>query len=233
MCHSTGWPPISTIGFGFSPVSSCSRVPKPPARIATFMRCPLQPMQSTDSASVHRHDGRPHRMRNNSRNRGLATRSELLFPPLAAMLRVDAAIDFPYLSAPNHEGFPVRENHGSMIVLAREPRITRRESASSAAVVAWACRSESAWPSAGRWSTSWIATKSESARFKPAGCRTSNPVPTEACARSSNRAVCEHPRNRIASRSRRYHRRIGTPIDEHFNPEPSVVQDCCRACSSK
>ena len=39
------------------------------------------------------------------------------------MLRVDAAIDFPYLSAPNHEGFPVRENHGSMIVLAREPRI--------------------------------------------------------------------------------------------------------------
>src|SRR5512132_873323 len=36
MCHSTGRPPISTIGFGFVSVSSRSRVPGPPHRITTF-----------------------------------------------------------------------------------------------------------------------------------------------------------------------------------------------------
>ena len=37
MCHKIGLPPISIIGFGFKPVSSDNRVPKPPARITVFM----------------------------------------------------------------------------------------------------------------------------------------------------------------------------------------------------
>src|SRR4051794_40114015 len=37
MCHRIGRPPISTIGFGRTSVSSASRVPRPPARIATFI----------------------------------------------------------------------------------------------------------------------------------------------------------------------------------------------------
>src|ERR1041385_5540310 len=35
-CHSTGRPPISTMGFGRTAVSSLSREPKPPARITAF-----------------------------------------------------------------------------------------------------------------------------------------------------------------------------------------------------
>jgi hypothetical protein len=37
MCHSIGLPPISTIGFGRTAVSSLSREPKPPARITAFI----------------------------------------------------------------------------------------------------------------------------------------------------------------------------------------------------
>src|SRR5437016_5400590 len=37
MCQRIGSPPISTIGFGFSAVASCNRVPRPPARMTTFM----------------------------------------------------------------------------------------------------------------------------------------------------------------------------------------------------
>src|SRR6267142_6246450 len=37
MCQRIGWPPISTIGLGFTPVSSARRVPRPPARMTTFM----------------------------------------------------------------------------------------------------------------------------------------------------------------------------------------------------
>ena len=37
MCQRIGRPPTSTIGFGFASVSSDSRVPRPPARITTFM----------------------------------------------------------------------------------------------------------------------------------------------------------------------------------------------------
>jgi hypothetical protein len=37
MCHKIGLPPISTIGFGRAVVSSAIRVPKPPARITTFI----------------------------------------------------------------------------------------------------------------------------------------------------------------------------------------------------
>ena len=37
MCHSIGRPPISTIGFGRTVVSSESLVPSPPARITVFM----------------------------------------------------------------------------------------------------------------------------------------------------------------------------------------------------
>ena len=37
MCQRIGLPPISTIGFGRGPVSSLSRVPRPPARITAFM----------------------------------------------------------------------------------------------------------------------------------------------------------------------------------------------------
>src|SRR5580692_6046614 len=46
MCQRIGRPPISTIGFGRSVVSSESRVPSPPARITAFiqtlpfLRCP-------------------------------------------------------------------------------------------------------------------------------------------------------------------------------------------------
>src|SRR6185312_16210015 len=37
MCHRIGRPPISTMGFGRTALSSLIRVPKPPARITTFM----------------------------------------------------------------------------------------------------------------------------------------------------------------------------------------------------
>src|SRR4051812_25377726 len=37
MCQRIGRPPISTIGFGLKSVSSRKRVPRPPARIATFI----------------------------------------------------------------------------------------------------------------------------------------------------------------------------------------------------
>src|SRR5437773_3818334 len=41
MCQRTGRPPISTIGFGITAVSSVRRVPKPPARMTTFINSPL------------------------------------------------------------------------------------------------------------------------------------------------------------------------------------------------
>ena len=37
MCHKIGFPPISTIGFGLTSVSSDNLVPKPPANITTFI----------------------------------------------------------------------------------------------------------------------------------------------------------------------------------------------------
>src|SRR5215510_1125615 len=37
ICQSMGFPPISTIGLGRTVVSSASRVPRPPARMITFM----------------------------------------------------------------------------------------------------------------------------------------------------------------------------------------------------
>src|ERR1700734_124842 len=40
MCHKIGIPPISTIGFGRTTVSSESRVPTPPAKITTFIARP-------------------------------------------------------------------------------------------------------------------------------------------------------------------------------------------------
>jgi hypothetical protein len=36
MCHRIGLPPISTIGFGLSAVSSDKREPRPPARMIVF-----------------------------------------------------------------------------------------------------------------------------------------------------------------------------------------------------
>src|SRR5579872_6620511 len=36
MCHKSGLPPISIMGFGRTPVSSLIRVPKPPARMTAF-----------------------------------------------------------------------------------------------------------------------------------------------------------------------------------------------------
>jgi len=48
MCYRMGLPPIPTIGLGRISVSSASRVPKPPARMATFMVILLlvQPLDS-------------------------------------------------------------------------------------------------------------------------------------------------------------------------------------------
>src|SRR6185369_13427027 len=40
MCQRIGFPPISTIGFGFSTVSSLSRVPRPPASMTVFIMSP-------------------------------------------------------------------------------------------------------------------------------------------------------------------------------------------------
>ncbi len=37
MCQSIGIPPISTMGFGLTVVSSLIRVPKPPANITAFI----------------------------------------------------------------------------------------------------------------------------------------------------------------------------------------------------
>src|SRR4030095_6221281 len=37
MCHRSGLPPISIIGFGFTCVSSLRREPNPPARMTVFM----------------------------------------------------------------------------------------------------------------------------------------------------------------------------------------------------
>src|SRR5947209_9268319 len=46
MCQSTGLPPISTIGFGRTEVSSVKREPTPPARITAFTagRFPQRPV---------------------------------------------------------------------------------------------------------------------------------------------------------------------------------------------
>jgi hypothetical protein len=43
MCHSIGLPPISTIGFGRTAVSSLSREPNPPAKITAFTRGDYSP----------------------------------------------------------------------------------------------------------------------------------------------------------------------------------------------
>src|SRR3989304_2642426 len=51
ICHRIGRPPISTIGFGSSSVTSLRRVPCPPHRITTFIRSPLS----------HSHIRFPHR----------------------------------------------------------------------------------------------------------------------------------------------------------------------------
>lgn len=55
MCHRIGRPPISTIALGFVAVSSVKRVPRPPARIATFMSLLLLilPNVSRDGAPFH------------------------------------------------------------------------------------------------------------------------------------------------------------------------------------
>src|SRR6266478_732618 len=39
MCQRTGRPPISSMGFGTTAVSSARRVPRPPARMTTFTVC--------------------------------------------------------------------------------------------------------------------------------------------------------------------------------------------------
>ena len=48
MCQRIGLPPISTIGFGRTSVSSLIRVPRPPARMTAFMRAdPSEPSSAT------------------------------------------------------------------------------------------------------------------------------------------------------------------------------------------
>src|SRR5256885_4155698 len=37
MCQRSGWPPISTIGFGLTSFSSARRAPNPPAKMTTFI----------------------------------------------------------------------------------------------------------------------------------------------------------------------------------------------------
>jgi hypothetical protein len=40
ICHNIGFPPISTIGFGFKDVSSDNLVPNPPAKITACIVTP-------------------------------------------------------------------------------------------------------------------------------------------------------------------------------------------------
>src|SRR6218665_3473930 len=65
MCHRMGIPPISTIGFGRTAVSSPMRVPRPPARITVCivpprhafrpMTKPLSPVRNGLVAALARH----------------------------------------------------------------------------------------------------------------------------------------------------------------------------------
>jgi hypothetical protein len=49
MCHKIGMPPMVTIGFGFTPVSSLRRVPNPPAKMTAFMHSlPHQSLRFSD-----------------------------------------------------------------------------------------------------------------------------------------------------------------------------------------
>src|SRR5919201_339801 len=56
MCHMIGLPPISTIGFGLTWVSSLRREPNPPARMTVFIAqlsaVELLPLQRLTSASL-------------------------------------------------------------------------------------------------------------------------------------------------------------------------------------
>lgn len=53
MCHSIGLPPISTIGFGRTAVSSLSREPNPPAKITAFTRSRLAIRRRPESTRGH------------------------------------------------------------------------------------------------------------------------------------------------------------------------------------
>src|SRR5215207_10497133 len=57
MCHRIGTPPTSTIGFGRVSVSSASREPSPPAKIATFIRLLRRAPPGRYAGSI-RHAGR-------------------------------------------------------------------------------------------------------------------------------------------------------------------------------
>src|SRR6185436_20719100 len=50
-CHRIGRPPISTSGLGSSAVCSCSRVPRPPQRIATCICARLPGMDRGERAA--------------------------------------------------------------------------------------------------------------------------------------------------------------------------------------
>ena len=51
-----GFSPILTKGFGIKSVSSLNRVPKPPARINTFMQMPTSPEKSFADLKTDRND---------------------------------------------------------------------------------------------------------------------------------------------------------------------------------
>src|SRR2546423_10877112 len=61
MCQRIGRSPISTIGFGRVSVSSASRVPRPPARITTFISAPHPRPAGNDSSDGQRDPLRPRR----------------------------------------------------------------------------------------------------------------------------------------------------------------------------
>src|SRR6185369_373068 len=65
MCHRIGRPPISTIGFGRTSVSSARRVPRPPARITHFIEEALYrvgPSGLEDESLAGRHREHSHTM---------------------------------------------------------------------------------------------------------------------------------------------------------------------------
>ena len=51
-----GFPPILIKGFGIKSVSSLSLVPKPPARINTFMQMPPSPEKNIADLKTDRND---------------------------------------------------------------------------------------------------------------------------------------------------------------------------------
>src|SRR3954447_10131421 len=61
MCHRIGRPPISTIGFGLTSVSSARREPTPPASISTFMI--RSPNSNVVSVSARRAQHRRRRLK--------------------------------------------------------------------------------------------------------------------------------------------------------------------------